>query len=173
MSSLALKRRVGLFGLFLSCGLLVSVFPQLLQNKDSLVISQVCISVAFLLISVWLRRKQTSRFFQVTFAFFIMSFAFLLVYLLRFSGLFSLSTVTGEFVFQITNAVAIIISIVLLTRISGTDMGGIYLQKGRLRLGVLIGLGIFLLVVILILVFPTGLSMLFFLSEDVTREKVP
>jgi membrane protease YdiL (CAAX protease family) len=166
-----LLRRLGFFGLFVACGLLISVFPQLLQNVVALVISQACISIAFLLIAVWLRRKHTSRFFQVTFAFFIMSFSFLLLYFLQFSGLFSLSTVTGYFVFQITNATAIIVSIVLLTRISGTDMGGIYIQKGKLRLGLAVGLGIFLLMVILVLVFPTGLSTLFSISEDMTSEK--
>ncbi len=171
MSSSTLQQRLGFFGLFIFCGLLISVFPQLLKNNAATLISQLCISVAFLLIAVWLRRKQTGRFFQVSFSFFIMSFAFLLVYLLQFSGLFSLSTVTGYFVFQIANATAIVISIVLLTRISGANMGTIYLQKGRLRLGLLVGLGIFLLMMILVLASPTGLSMLFSISEDITREK--
>jgi membrane protease YdiL (CAAX protease family) len=70
------------------------------------------------------------------------------------------------------STVVIVVPIVLLTKISGTDMGGIYLQRGRLRLGLLIGLGTFLFMLILIVAFPTGASMLFSISEDITHERV-
>ncbi len=56
------------------------------------------------------------------------------------------------------STLVIVIPIVLLTRFSGNDMGSIYLQKGRLRLGLIIGLGTFLFCVILILAFPAGLK---------------
>jgi membrane protease YdiL (CAAX protease family) len=164
-------RRFGLFGLFILCGLLISVFPQLMHNKAALLISQVCITVGFLVTAVWLCRRQKSGLFQVTFAFFIMSFSFLMLYLLDFSGLFARTTVTGEFVFQLTNATAIIISILLLTRISGISMRETYVQKGRLRIGLIVGVGTFLSIMILVLVFPTGLSTLFYIRGDMTREK--
>jgi membrane protease YdiL (CAAX protease family) len=76
------------------------------------------------------------------------------------------------FLYQIMSTLVIVIPIVLLTKISGTDMGGIYLQRGRLRLGLLIGLGTFLFMLILILAFPRGASMLFPISEDITYEKL-
>jgi membrane protease YdiL (CAAX protease family) len=171
MSPSTFQRRLGFFGLSILCGLLISIFPQLLHDKAAQVISQLSITIGFLLIALWLRRMQKSGVFQVTFAFFIMSFSFLILYLLGFSGLFARTTVTGEFVFQIANATAIVVSILLLTRISGTGMREIYVQEGRLRIGLIVGVGTFLLIMILVLLFPTGLSTLFFIRGDMTREK--
>jgi hypothetical protein len=175
METLRLNRPLALFALFLLCGLLVFVAPQFLQNAIQ-VIAQICIAVAFLLFAVWLRlHEPTSNYFYVTFAFFIGSFVTLLDNLVQLSGVASLSTVDGMFLWQIMSTLVIVIPIVLLTKISGSDMGGIYLQRGRLRLGLLIGLGPFLFMLILILVFPTGLryaSMLFSISEGITYEKV-
>jgi membrane protease YdiL (CAAX protease family) len=175
MATLRLSRRLSLFVLFLLGGLLVFVAPQFLQNAIQ-VIAQVCIAVAFLVFGVWLRlREPASSYFPVTFAFFIGAFVMLLESLLEFLGLVSLSTVYGMFSWQIMSTLAIVIPIIMLTKISGTDMGGIYLQRGRLRLGLLIGLGPFLFMLILILGFPAGLryaSMLFSISEDITYEKL-
>jgi membrane protease YdiL (CAAX protease family) len=125
---------------------------------------------------MWLRlHEPTSNYFYVTFAFFIASFAMLLESLLEFFSLVSLSTVYGMLSWQIMSTLVIVIPIVLLTRISGTDMGEIYLHRGRLRLGLLLGLGSFLFMLMLILGFPTGLryaSMLFSISEDLTYQKL-
>lgn len=175
VETLRLNRRLALFALFLLCGLLVFVAPHFLQNAIQ-VIAQICIAVAFLLFAVWLRlHEPASKYFYVSFAFFIGSFVTLLENLLQLSGLVSFSTVAGTFFYQIMSTLVIVIPIVLLTKISGTDMGGIYLQRGRLRLGLLIGLGTFLFMLILILAFPAGLryaSMLFPIKEDITYERV-
>jgi len=113
-----------------------------------------------------------SNYFLVVFAFFIAAFVRLLDNLLALSGLASSSSVTGAFLNQIMSTLVIVIPIVLLTKISGPDMGGIYLQRGRLRLGLLIGLGTFLFMVTLTLANPTGASALFSISEDITYGKV-
>jgi membrane protease YdiL (CAAX protease family) len=70
------------------------------------------------------------------------------------------------------STLVIVIPIVLLTKISGNDMSSIYLQKGRLRLGLLIGLGTFLFMLIMVLINPTGASMLFSIKKDITYERV-
>jgi len=165
-------RRLGLFGLFLLCGLVISLFPQLLQNETAALIAQAGITAGFLLIALWLRRKRTSQFFQVAFAFFTMSTCWLLLYALQFSGLFDLSTVTGYFVFQMVNASVIVVSVVLLTRISGTNLGEIYVKKGRLRIGLLVSSTIFVFFAIFIAMFPTGLAILFPVGGNMTSERV-
>ena len=172
METLRLNRRLTIFALFLLCGLLVFVAPQFLQNATQM-IARLCVAVAFLLFAVWLRlHERTTNYFPVTFAFFIGAFVTLLESLLPLTGLVSFSTATGMFFWQIMSTLVIVVPIILLTKISGTDMGGIYLQRGRLRLGLLIGLGTFLFMLILIVAFPTGASMLFPISEDITYERV-
>ena len=173
--TVGLRRRIGLFALFLLCGLLVFVADDFLKNEIQ-VIFRICITAAFLLIALWLRKnEQRSKYFQVTFAFFIISLVTLLNSLLPFPGSSSDPTVKGHLLHQIFSTLVIVIPIVLLTKLSGNSMDSIYLQKGRLRLGLLIGLVPFLFFVILILVFPAGLkyaSMLFSISEDITYEKI-
>lgn len=171
---------LALFALFLFCdmlvfGLLVFVAPQF-QQKEIQVISQICITVAFLLCALWLHRnKQKSNYFQITFAFFIGSFVMLLNNLIELSGSNSVPTVNGYLLLQIMETLVIVIPIILLTKFSGNNMGSIYLQKGRLRLGLLIGLGTFLFFPILIVAYPTGLSyasMLFNINTNITYEKL-
>jgi membrane protease YdiL (CAAX protease family) len=170
MISTSLKQRLGFFSLFLLFGLLASVLPLFLQNDVSFIF-RIIVTIGFLLVAVWFRRKEgRRRFFQVVFGFFIMSFCWLTLSSLILTGLFSPSTIQSEFVFQMVNASIIIISIVLLTRVSGIDRGGIYFQKGRLRLGLLVGGGVLIAVVLLVLALPTGLSFLFPISEDMTFE---
>ena len=66
----------------------------------------------------------------------------------------------------------IVVPIVLLTKLSGNDMGSIYLQKGRLQLGLIIGLGTFLFMLVLMLIAPTGASMFFSIKKDITYDRV-
>jgi membrane protease YdiL (CAAX protease family) len=170
-----LRQRIGLFALFLLCGLLIFVAGDLLKNEIQ-VIFRICLTVAFLLIALWLRNKERrGRYFQVTFAFFIISLVTLLNSLLPLPGSSSGPTVKGYLLQQIFSTLVIVIPIVLLTKVSGNSMGSIYLQKGKLRLGLIIGLVPFLFFVILILAFPAGLkyaSMFFSISEEITYEQI-
>ena len=166
-----MNRRFAFVVLFLLCGLLVFVAPHFLKDATQ-VIAQVFIAVGFLVFAIWARkRERMSSYFFAVFAFFIGAFVTLLENLLQLSGLVSFSTVTGTFLYQIMSTLVIVIPIVLLTKISGTEMGGIYLQRGRLRLGLLVGLWTFLFMLILTLAFPSGASMLFSISEDLTQER--
>jgi membrane protease YdiL (CAAX protease family) len=173
--TVGLRQRIGLFALFLLCGLLIFVAGDLLKNEIQ-VIFRICLTVTFLLIALWLRKKERiGRYFQVTFAFFIISLVTLLNSLLPLPGSSSDPTVKGYLLQQILSTLVIVIPIVLLTKVSGNSMGSIYLQKGRLRLGLIIGLVPFLFFVILILAFPAGLkyaAMFFSISEEITYEQI-
>ncbi len=95
--TIGLRRRIGLFALFLLCGLLIFVAGDFLKNETQ-VIFRICITAAFLLIALWLRRnKQMGKYFQVAFAFFIVSLVTLLNSLLPFPGFSSVPTVRGIF----------------------------------------------------------------------------
>ena len=172
MEDLRLGRSLALFALLLLCELLIFVAPLFLQGTIK-AIAQVCIAVVFLLFAWWMRiREPRSNHFYVVFAFFIGAFVTLMESLLTLSGLVSSSSVAGGLFWQISATVVIIIPIVLLTRISGTNMGGIYLQRGRIGSGLLIGLSTFLFMMILTLVDPTGASMLFSIRDDITHAEV-
>lgn len=173
--TVGLRRRIGLFALFLLCGLLIFVAGDFLKDEIQ-VIFGICITAAFLAIALWLRKNERrGRYFQVTFAFFIISLVTLLNSLLPLPGSSSGPTVKGYLLQQIFSTLVIVIPIVLLTKLSGDTMGSIYLQKGRLRLGLIIGLVPFLFFVILILAFPAGLkyaAMFFSISEEISYEQI-
>lgn len=173
--TVGLGQRIGLFALFLLCGLLIFVAGDLLKNEIQLIF-RICLTVAFLLIALCFRNKERiGRYFQVTFAFFVVSLVTLLNSLLPLPGSSSGPTVKGYLLQQILSTLVIVIPIALLTKVSGNSMGSIYLQKGRLRLGLIIGVVPFLFFVILILAFPAGLkyaSMFFSISEEMTYEQI-
>ncbi len=52
----------------------------------------------------------------------------------------------GIAVDKLESTLLIVLPIVILTRLSGNSMGSIYLQKGNLRLGLIIGLTVFIVV---------------------------
>ena len=84
--TLGLNRRIGLFALFLLCGLLIFVADDFLKNGIRLIF-EIGITIAFLLLALWLRtNEQRSKYFQVTFAFFVASLVMLLVGLLPYPG---------------------------------------------------------------------------------------
>jgi hypothetical protein len=173
--TVGLRRRIGLFVLFLLGGLLVFVADDFLKNGIRLIF-EIGITVAFLLLALWLRtNEQRRKYFQVTFVFFIASLVMLLVGLLPYPGSSANPTATAYLLYQIISTLIIIIPIILLTKLSGADFSSIFLQKGKLRLGLIIGLIPFFFFVILILAFPAGLkyaSNLFSISEDLTYERI-
>jgi len=70
--------RIGLFSLFLMCGLSIFV-PPIFMTGDAKTIYRIVIPTLFLLSAVLLRgNKHLEKYFAVFFAFFIASFAFAL-----------------------------------------------------------------------------------------------
>jgi len=146
--------RFGLFLLFLALGLLLflvfSHFRPLLPENAELP-ARIALILVLLGSSLLLRRSDRLRkYWPVFFAFFIASFAQALDF--YFSGwLVSLlgldvKSPAGIAVDKLESTLLIVIPIVLLARLSGNNMGSIYLRKGNLRLGLIVGLTVFIVV---------------------------
>lgn len=127
----------GLFIIFLLCGVLIFVFPVLIKELyRTLYIG--FIPILFLIITVILS-KNLKRYFPVFLAFLVAS----LVYspqLFLGPG----TTIEGKTYTTFLTALLVVLPIVLYTKISGNKMSSIYLNKGNLRLGLIIGITTFL-----------------------------
>jgi hypothetical protein len=147
-------RRPGLFFLFLTLGILIALVfshfrPLFSQNID--IPARIALILVFLISSLLLRRSQRfNKYWLVFFAFFIASFAQALDY--YFSG-WSLSllgldvkTPAGIVMDKLESTFLIVVPIILFTRLSGNNMASIYLQKGNLKRGLIIGLTVFIAV---------------------------
>jgi membrane protease YdiL (CAAX protease family) len=146
--------RLALFLLFLALGLLLFVVfshfrPLLPENAD--LPSRIALVLVLLGSSLLLRRSDRLRkYWPVIFAFFIASFAQALDYYLTgwFPDLLGLDmgTPAGITVDKLESTLLIVIPILVLTRLSRNSMGSIYLQKGNLKLGLIVGLMVFIVI---------------------------
>jgi len=146
-------QRSGLFTLFLLCGMAIFVFGSnyftVFPTNRNLAYNAV-LSTVFLVTAIWLKRNERlANYWQVVFAFFIASFAFLFTsFFGRLSlgnivlGWFNLTTATsqGIAIAKLYETVMIAIPIIVLTKLSGADLGTIYLQRGNLKWGLGIGM---------------------------------
>jgi membrane protease YdiL (CAAX protease family) len=146
--------RLGLFFLFVIIGLLLffvfshfrPVFP---KNVD--IPARIALILALLVSSLLLRRSERlNKYWPVLFAFFTASLAQALDY--YFSG-WSLSLLgldvkspAGIAMDKLESTFLIVVPIIVLTKLSGNSMSSIYLQKGNLRQGLIIGLTVFVVV---------------------------
>ena len=146
--------RLGLFFLFAAIGLLTffvfshfrPVFP---SNVD--IPARIGFVVAFLVSSLLLRRSERlNECWPIFFAFFTASVAQALDY--YFSGWslsllgLNVSTPAGIAVDKLESTFLIAVPIIGLTRLSGNSISSIYLQKGSLREGLVIGLTVFVVI---------------------------
>jgi membrane protease YdiL (CAAX protease family) len=74
----------------------------------------------------------------------------------------------GMVISMLSSSVLIVITIIILTRISGNNMASIFLKKGNIRLGLIIGLAGFSVFAVASIV---GANMLF-LGQDLSLERV-
>lgn len=164
--------RLTLFLLFLMCGLLVSFIsmtfsPKIPDNIET--ICRISLMIVFLAVAIWSYRNELlKKYWPVFFAFFVASFALFLSWqsagwVLHFLDL-SVNTPDGIAVAKLSASLLIVIPIILLTRISGDDLASIYLKKGELRLGLIIGLAGFVLF--------AALAVLQVIGQDISWEKV-
>jgi membrane protease YdiL (CAAX protease family) len=146
--------RVGLFLLFLALGFLLflvfSHFRPLVPENAELP-ARIALILVLLGSSLLLRRSDRLRkYWPVIFAFFIASFAQALDYYLSgwLPGLLGLDTESpaGIAVDKLESTILIVIPTLVLIRLSENSMGSIYLQKGNLKLGLIIGLAVFIVV---------------------------
>jgi membrane protease YdiL (CAAX protease family) len=161
--------RLWFFVFFLMCGFFVFIFENFLTN-DILPIYFICISVIFFVFSSYVRRNDRFKnYFPVFFAFFIASFVSFLDNLATLFGWFSNSTVEDAILGILVSTILIVIPIILLTKISGFELSSLYLQKGKLWIGLGIGLGIFFFLLAITLINPHGASSLFPVNSNLTN----
>ena len=146
--------RLGLFLLFLIFGLLLFfVFSHFrpVFSKDIDILTRIAFILALLVSSLLLRRSERlNKYWPIFFAFFTASLAQVLDY--YFSGwslnLFGLDikSPAGIVIDKLESTFLIVLPIIILTKFTGNSMSSIYLQKGNLRQGLIIGLTVFVLV---------------------------
>jgi uncharacterized protein len=152
-----LKNRVSLFFLFLLFGLLISVvfshFRPLFPREIDIP-ARAALILAFLVVSLIFRRSQKfNRYWLIFFTFFIASFAQALDYYLSGWSLsllgLSVKTPAGIVMDKLESTFLIVVPIIVLTKLSGNNLASIYLQKGKLRLGLIIGFSVFIVVALI------------------------
>jgi membrane protease YdiL (CAAX protease family) len=136
-----MKYRILLFVLLLVCGislpslsgLLVPPFSTIPTNY--IIVYAATLSAIFLSVALILRKKLKG-YFQIFFAFFIASFAILFDLLINIPP----NTETGLALDMLASTSIIVSTILILTRVSGNSFASIFLKKGNLKLGLILGL---------------------------------
>lgn len=148
--------RLILFIIFFVCGLsiflfglnFISTFP-----TNSSTIYRIIISVFFLVLTVFFYlTKPLRNYWRVSFAFFIASLGMLLNWLIRdlpVRFLYDSITITeGQLMLEkFSQFIAIVIPILVLTLAFGDKLPSLYIQKGRFKLWIIIGVSTFVLFV--------------------------
>ena len=140
--------RTGIFILLLACGLLV--FVPAYVSSEVLVYVRFGTALVLLAVAVLFRRGERLReYWQIPLALGTAAAAMLISaywgdWLLGILGL-STDTISGIALSKLSEALWICLSIVAVTVLFGVDTGTIFVKRGRLKQGLLIGLLAFLL----------------------------
>ena len=135
--------------LFIGFGGLIMIFlkpwgKQFTPDRSENYLWRIGLSMA-LLVLAWLvhRSRRYEKYWQIFFAFFILSAALSLDWVFGqfLYGSLDLNNATpAGWVFEKLNEVVLIVAVIILfNRLSGASLGSIYIQKGRLKLGLIIG----------------------------------
>jgi hypothetical protein len=155
VSKQAWAERAAWFAAFLACGLwtfLALSYYRPLAPKDSDLVVRAVTALVFLGIASAARRStRFAAYWRLPLAFAIATAAQALDYhldpnawLLPALGISSPDSPAGWAVDKLQSSLLIILPIILLTLLSGDRLGAIYIQRGRLKLGLAIGLGTFI-----------------------------
>src|SRR3989442_8681850 len=144
----SLKFRFTLYGLFLLCGL--SVFVGSYVSHELSIGTGSLIAVFFL--AAW-GSNRTSRFriyWKVPFAFFVFSFVWFTRHTILDSALVQpfYKTLNGNVTAQLIDSAVVMIPIILLTLASGDKLSSIFLQRGNLKLGLIVELIVFIVLLL-------------------------
>lgn len=143
-------KRLGIFMLFLTCGLSVFfvniTFSHALPDSIRL-IAKISICVIYLLVAILIRNNKALSI--VFFAFFIASTAILISSLisdpiLKFFGL-TVNTPHGIALTKLVESLFIVLPIISFTIFMKNDLGAIYIKRGKIKLSIIIGLTSFLI----------------------------
>jgi membrane protease YdiL (CAAX protease family) len=143
-------KRILLFVVFLICEVVIFIlgsnYFRVFPTNKNLTYNLVTCAV-FLVAAVWFKRTERwNQYWPVTYAFFVASVAspttlFTLDWVNGLMGRFSLTpaTTNGLAVGKILEVILVVVPILVLTKLSGADLGSIYLKRGNLKLGLGIG----------------------------------
>ena len=133
--------------IFILCSNYFEIFPTNKNLTYNLVTSAVFLAAALL----FKYSKRWSQYWLVTYAFFVASVAypttlFTIDWVNRVMGRFALTpgTTNGLAVGKMLEVILIVVPILVLTKLSGADLGSIFLKRGNLKLGLGIGGLVFL-----------------------------
>ncbi len=138
-----MKRRIYIFLIFLICGISLPslsgllVFPFSLAPAESRLAYTLILSSMFLLISIFLRTSKSVKcYWQIFFAFFVASLAMFFDFLINMPS----DTMSGLVLDMLVSTSIIAGTIIILTRVSGNSFSSIFLKKGNIKLGLIMGL---------------------------------
>lgn len=146
-------RWLGWFALFFVCESAIIIFGSnyydvFATNKN--LTYNLLTSVIFLAAALLLKfSKRWNQFWLVAYAFFVASVAYpstLLLNVGQLIGKISLTPLTsqGLAIGKLIEAIVVVVPIIILTKLSGADLGSIFLKRGNLKLGLGIGGLVFL-----------------------------
>src|SRR2546428_4142044 len=140
----SLKFRLALYGLFLLCGF--SVFATSYVSPELSVGSATLIALFFLAAWASNRSSRFRTYWKVPFAFFVFSFVWFTRHAILDSALVQplYKTLNGNVIAQLIDSAIVMIPIILLTLASGDKLSSIFLQRGNLKLGLIVGLIVFI-----------------------------
>ena len=142
-------RKTTLFALFLTCGISIFTIPLLLPDSIAVIYRIALCAILFTSALLIRRKAHLAKFLPLLYAFFISSIVSVFensLYLNQ-SLLYwiSPSLMDLTILFKVLSSLLVIIPIVLLTKVMKKDLASIYLKKGKLKLGLTIGIILFLL----------------------------
>ncbi len=158
-------------------GLLTIVFKpwgkQFIPNQVDNYLWRIGLSILLLAAAELLRRsRRFEKYWQIAYAFFTMSVALFLTWVFG-SFLFDTLNVSDSAPYgwalpKLNESVLIILVIVACTRLSGQNLGSIYLQKGNLKLGLILGCATFAAAAAL----SVPMANLLFDAKNLTLERI-
>ena len=143
-------KRLVLFVVFLICEVAIFIlgsnYFEIFPTNKNLTYNLVICAV-FLAAALWFKRtERLNVYWRVTYAFFVASMAypttwFTIDWVNRLIGRFSLTpdTTQGMAVAKLIEVILVTVPIIVLTKLSGADLGSIFLKRGNLKLGLGVG----------------------------------
>ncbi|MGY5854292.1 MAG: type II CAAX endopeptidase family protein [Candidatus Thorarchaeota archaeon] len=155
--------RFSTFMIFLVCGLSIFAMPALIAYPFKIVY-MLAVTVVFLISYFWARtNEELNDYVQILLAFFISSLVFMLQ-IYWSSG----TTVEAIVVNKIISTLIVVIPIVLLVKFTTNDMSELYLQRGNLRRGIIVGA----ITLVLFIVTAIPVSIFLFGGQEVTVNRL-
>jgi uncharacterized protein len=138
-----MKCRILLFAILLFWGVSLPALSGLLVFPFSEVPAELNLAYALILATIFLltafllhKSKSLKSYWQIFFAFFIASLAIFFDFLINLPS----NTMNGLVLDMVVSTAIIASTIIILTRVSGNSLDSIFLNKGKIKFGLIVGL---------------------------------